>query len=68
MDLVALTQYFDTLQVLGGDSRAKVIFLPSNPGAIGNYMNEIRTAFASGMEAEVASADVASAEVPAEVH
>ncbi len=52
MDLVALTQYFDTLQVLGADSRAKVIFLPSNPGTIGNYMNEIRTAFASSLEAE----------------
>ncbi len=53
MDLVALTQYFDTLQVLGADSRTKVIFLPSNPGAIGNYMNEIRTAFASSLEAGV---------------
>jgi regulator of protease activity HflC (stomatin/prohibitin superfamily) len=53
MDLVALTQYFDTLQVLGADSRTKVIFLPSNPGAIGNYMNEIRTAFASAQEADV---------------
>jgi len=55
MDLVALTQYFDTLQVLGADSRTKVIFLPSNPGAIGNYMNEIRTAFASAQEADVVS-------------
>ncbi len=53
MDLVALTQYFDTLQVLGADSRTKVIFLPSNPGAIGNYMNEIRTVFASSLEADV---------------
>ena len=33
MDLVALTQYFDTLQIVGADSRTKVIFLPSNPGA-----------------------------------
>jgi hypothetical protein len=51
MDLVALTQYFDTLQIVGADSRTKVIFLPSNPGAIGNYMNEIRSAFTSGIEA-----------------
>ncbi len=51
MDLVALTQYFDTLQIVGADSRTKVIFLPSNPGAIGGYMNEIRSAFTSGMEA-----------------
>ena len=53
MDLVALTQYFDTLQVLGADSRTKVVFLPSNPGAIGNYMNEIRTVFASSLETDV---------------
>jgi regulator of protease activity HflC (stomatin/prohibitin superfamily) len=52
MDLVALTQYFDTLQIVGADSRTKVIFLPSNPGAFGNYMSEIRTAFTSGLEAE----------------
>ncbi len=52
MDLVALTQYFDTLQVLGSDARSKVVFLPSNPGAIGNYMNEIRATFASAMEAD----------------
>jgi regulator of protease activity HflC (stomatin/prohibitin superfamily) len=52
MDLVALTQYFDTLQIVGADSRTKVIFLPSNPGAFGGYMNEIRSAFTSGLEAE----------------
>jgi len=50
MDLVALTQYFDTLQMLGADARSKVVFLPSNPGAMGNFMNEIRMAFASAME------------------
>jgi regulator of protease activity HflC (stomatin/prohibitin superfamily) len=53
MDLVALTQYFDTLQIVGADSRTKVVFLPSNPGAIGNYMNEIRTAFASSLETDL---------------
>ena len=53
MDLVALTQYFDTLQIVGADSRTKVVFLPSNPGAIGNYMNEIRAAFTSSLEADV---------------
>ena len=45
MDLVALTQYFDTLQILGGDARSKVVFLPSNPGASGDFMNQIRVAF-----------------------
>ena len=52
MDLVALTQYFDTLQILGGDARSKVVFLPSNPGASGDFMNQIRVAFSSAMETQ----------------
>ena len=38
MDLVTLTQYFDTLQVLGADSHSKTIFLPGNPGR-GDFLN-----------------------------
>ncbi|HEX7364525.1 MAG TPA: SPFH domain-containing protein, partial [Dehalococcoidia bacterium] len=51
MDMVVVTQYFDTLERLGGDARSKVVFLPSTPGAVGDFMNQIRTAFASSMEA-----------------
>jgi regulator of protease activity HflC (stomatin/prohibitin superfamily) len=52
MDLVALTQYFDTLQLLGGDARSKVVFLPSNPGASSEFMNQIRIEFSSAMETQ----------------
>jgi regulator of protease activity HflC (stomatin/prohibitin superfamily) len=52
MDLVALTQYFDTLQLLGADARSKVIFLPSNPGAVGDFLDEIRVAFSSALESQ----------------
>jgi regulator of protease activity HflC (stomatin/prohibitin superfamily) len=56
MDMVVVTQYFDTLERLGTDARSKVIFLPSTPGAVGDFMNQIRTAFASGLEAEAVGA------------
>ena len=52
MDLVALTQYFDTLQLLGADARSKVVFLPSGPGAPGEFLNQIRMAFATALEAD----------------
>jgi len=34
-----------------GDSRSKVIFLPSNPGAAGEWMQQMTQAFASAQEA-----------------
>jgi regulator of protease activity HflC (stomatin/prohibitin superfamily) len=52
MDMVVVTQYFDTLERLGGDARSKVVFLPSTPGAVGDFMNQIRAAFASSLEAD----------------
>ena len=62
MDLVALTQYFDTLQILGGDARSKVVFLPSNPGASGDFMNQIRVAFSSAMETQTDNPPIAHRE------
>jgi len=52
IDMVLLTQYFDTLHALGSDARSKVVFLPSTPGAVGEFMNQIRAAVASGLESE----------------
>jgi regulator of protease activity HflC (stomatin/prohibitin superfamily) len=52
IDMVLLTQYFDTLHALGADARSKVVFLPSTPGALGELMNQIRLTMASGLEAE----------------
>lgn len=52
IDMVLLTQYFDTLHALGADARSKVVFLPSTPGALGELMNQIRMTMASGLESE----------------
>ncbi len=51
MNMVVITQYFDTLDRLGADARSKVVFLPSNPGAVGDMMQQMTTAFAVGQEA-----------------
>jgi regulator of protease activity HflC (stomatin/prohibitin superfamily) len=65
MDMVVVTQYFDTLERLGGDARSKVVFLPSTPGAVGDFMNQIRVAFASGMEADVDESEFGAGETTA---
>jgi len=50
MDMVIITQYFDTLEKLGSDARSKVVFLPSSPNAVGDFMNQLRTTIASAEE------------------
>ena len=50
MNMVIITQYFDTLDRLGADARSKVIFLPSTPGAVGDLMNQIQSAFMASLE------------------
>jgi regulator of protease activity HflC (stomatin/prohibitin superfamily) len=57
MDMVIITQYFDTLEKLGGDARSKVVFLPSSPSAVGDFMNQLRTTIASAEEVGHPSGD-----------
>jgi regulator of protease activity HflC (stomatin/prohibitin superfamily) len=57
MELVIVTQYFDTMERLGSDARSKVVFLPSSPGAVGDFMNQIRMAMASADEANTEDMD-----------
>lgn len=45
MNLVMLTQYFDTLKEIGGASR--VVFIPHSPGGIKSLGDEIRNAIMS---------------------
>lgn len=51
MNLVLMTQYFDTLKEVGAASRTNAIFIPHSPGALSDISNQIRTAL---MTAEVA--------------
>jgi hypothetical protein len=39
-----MTQYFDTMQNVAQEGRSNVLFMPSNPGGLGEMGQEIRTA------------------------
>ena len=62
--LLLMTQYFDTMQDVARNGRSNVLYLPSNPGAVGGMGDEIRTAMLQSQAAAEASqdADVADAE------
>jgi len=42
MDLLLITQYFDTLKELGEHSLSSTIFLPHSPGSVGDVAEQIR--------------------------
>ncbi|HIT74027.1 MAG TPA: SPFH domain-containing protein [Candidatus Avipropionibacterium avicola] len=50
--LLLMTQYFDTMQDVARNSRTNVLYLPSNPGAVGGMFDEIRNSLlqANGSE------------------
>ncbi len=44
MNLVLMTQYFDTLKELGFASKTSTIFVPHSPGTLGDLANQLRDA------------------------
>ena len=55
MNLVLMTQYFDTLGDVARNGRSNVLFLPSNPGSVGDLFQEIRNSLLSAHEADRAA-------------
>lgn len=53
MDIVLMTQYFDTLKDIGAHSRASTVFVPHSPSMMNNYANEIKRGFVQGQVAEI---------------
>src|SRR6202035_676741 len=51
LNLVLLTQYFDTLKEIGVSSGSKVILMPHSPGGMADIAEEIRSAIIAGNEA-----------------
>lgn len=51
MDLVLITQYFDTLKDIGASSRANSIFIPTGPSHVGDLKREFRQGMMEGMAA-----------------
>lgn len=48
MALVLLTQYFDTLKDIGVRSNTNTLFLPNNPGAANDFMQQILAGLRAG--------------------
>lgn len=44
MNLVMVTQYFDTLKDIGASSKANAVFIPHSPGAVADMTSQIRNA------------------------
>ncbi|XZE19749.1 SPFH domain-containing protein [Pirellulaceae bacterium SH449] len=44
MNLVLMTQYFDTMKDIGASSRTNAIFIPHSPGNLSNLTEQIRNA------------------------
>ncbi|KAK4375612.1 hypothetical protein RND71_006289 [Anisodus tanguticus] len=42
MDMVLLTQYFDTMKEIGASSKSSTVFLPHGPGAVRDVASQIR--------------------------
>eukprot|EP00246_Nothoceros_aenigmaticus_P009489 TRINITY_DN2502_c0_g2_i1.p1 TRINITY_DN2502_c0_g2~~TRINITY_DN2502_c0_g2_i1.p1 ORF type:complete len:289 (-),score=57.14 TRINITY_DN2502_c0_g2_i1:415-1281(-) len=48
LDMVLITQYFDTLKEIGQHSKNTTVFVPHNPGAVADISDQIRTGFLQG--------------------
>lgn len=42
MDLVLVTQYFDTMKEIGANSKSSAVFIPHGPGAVKDIASQIR--------------------------
>src|SRR6201994_1049232 len=60
MALVLLTQYFDTLKEIGTKPGSTTLFLPNNPGAANDFMQQIL----AGLRGAMASADTVKTPPP----
>lgn len=54
--LLLMTQYFDTMESISRQGRSNVLYLPSNPGSVGQMGEEIRNAMLQSQAAQDADA------------
>ncbi|WCJ36520.1 SPFH/Band 7/PHB domain-containing membrane-associated protein family [Euphorbia peplus] len=55
MDLIMVTQYFDTLKDLGNSSKNTTVFIPHGPGHVRDIGNQIRNGMMEAASAQVSS-------------
>ncbi|KAL7150857.1 hypothetical protein ABFS83_05G142100 [Erythranthe nasuta] len=48
MDMVLVTQYFDTMKEIGASSKASAVFIPHGPGAVKDITSQIREGLLQG--------------------
>ncbi|GBG80057.1 hypothetical protein CBR_g30423 [Chara braunii] len=48
MDMVLLTQYFDTMKDIGGCSKSTTVFIPHGPGSVNDVATQIRNGLLQG--------------------
>jgi hypothetical protein len=48
MDMVLVTQYFDTMKKIGASSRNSTVFIPHGPGAVRDVAEQIRNGLLQG--------------------
>ncbi|KAI4328384.1 hypothetical protein L6164_020741 [Bauhinia variegata] len=48
MDMVLVTQYFDTMKEIGASSKSNCVFIPHGPGAVKDVASQIREALLQG--------------------
>jgi len=45
MDMILVTQYFDTMKEIGASSKSPSVFIPHGPGAVRDVAKQIRDGF-----------------------
>ena len=48
MDMVLVTQYFDTMKEIGAASKSSAVFIPHGPGAVRDVASQIRDGLLQG--------------------
>lgn len=60
MNLVLMTQYFDTLKEIGANGKGNTILIPHSPGGMGDISEQMRNAIITGNEVTSKQRDAAS--------
>ena len=55
MEMMMMTQYFDTMQHIGSSAGNSTIFVPSGPGAVADAATAVRTGIMQGNLASAAA-------------
>lgn len=53
MDLIMITQYFDTIKDLGNSSKNTTVFIPHGPGHVRDISSQIRDGLMEAASAEL---------------